>query len=172
MPSTPRVTSRECRRPEFNRDVLLGLDRSLVQQSGRVTPLANGFGSRRKKKGGAAQELYLLHLAELPNCGSDPYGFRQSTAPRTWITRPTEGNQLAGFQSSGFRSHSWPGLRRNENRKLRGHCERRCGRDRFIWETHPERLVSTVRDRHQDCGRSCHVRRSAFGARCRGYRRG
>ena len=29
-------------RPEFNRDVLLGLDRSSVQESGLVTPLANG----------------------------------------------------------------------------------------------------------------------------------
>ena len=60
-------------RPEFNRDVLLGLNRPFVQQSGCVTPLANGSLCARKKRERAAQEPYLQHLAELPDSGADPY---------------------------------------------------------------------------------------------------
>ena len=92
--------------PEFDRDVVLSRDRPPVQQSGRVTPLANGFNGGGKKRGGAAQELDLLHLAKLPDHGADFYGFRHSMViSRVGVTRPTEGNQLAGFQPSRSTSH-------------------------------------------------------------------
>jgi len=63
------------RRPEFNGDVLLRLDRPLVQKSRRVTPLANGAHGCRKKRERAAHELYTLDLAELSDGGADLYGF-------------------------------------------------------------------------------------------------
>src|ERR1700730_1294774 len=120
-------------RPEFNRDVLLSLDRPLVQERGAVTPLANGAHGSRKKRDRAAHELYIQHLAELSDGGADPNGFRRSIAiPRPWIARPNEGDKLARLQSSGFTSNCRSGLRRNKNRKFRGHRERRGGGDRFF----------------------------------------
>src|SRR5215469_6314384 len=110
------------RRPEFNGDVLLSLNRPSFQQRGRVTPLANSVLCGRKKSSGAAQELYVLHLAKLPYRGSDPYGLSCPVAiTRRWITRPTEGNKFAGFQSCRPMSQRRPGLRRNENGELRRH---------------------------------------------------
>src|SRR5204862_7635295 len=50
-------------------DLLFSLNRPFVQQSGPVTPLANGSHCGRKKRDGAAQELYLQHLAKLPYSG-------------------------------------------------------------------------------------------------------
>ena len=141
-------------RPEFNGDVALTLDRPAVQQSGLVTPLANGADSSRKKRGGAAQVLYIQHLAELSDGGADLYGFRRSVAiSRPWITRPSEGDELTGLQSSGFMSRCRSGLRSNKNRELRGHCERRgCG-DGFFRENQPERFAAVARATDKDCGR-------------------
>src|SRR5215472_2477747 len=108
--------------PEFDRDVLLSLDWPFVQQGGRVTPLANGFRGGRKKSGGTAQELYLLHLAKLPDRGAHPDGFSKSIAiRRPSITWPAEGDKVAGFQSSRPVSQCRPGRPRNENGELRGH---------------------------------------------------
>jgi len=61
--------------PEFNRDVLLSLDRPVVQESGLVTPQANGAHCSRKKRDRAAHELYIQYLAELSDGGADLYGF-------------------------------------------------------------------------------------------------
>ena len=63
------------RRPEFNRDVLLRLNRPLVQQSGSVTPLSNGSHGGRKKRNRPAQKLYLQNLATLPDSDTNPYRF-------------------------------------------------------------------------------------------------
>jgi len=63
-------------RPEFNGDVLLSLDRPSVQESGLVTPQANGAHCGRKKRDRAAHVLYIQHLAELSDGGADLYGFR------------------------------------------------------------------------------------------------
>jgi hypothetical protein len=62
-------------RQEFNRDVLLSLDRPFVQESGLVMPQANGARCSRKKRDRAAHELYIQHLAELSDGGADLYGF-------------------------------------------------------------------------------------------------
>jgi hypothetical protein len=67
-------------RLEFNRDVLLNLDRPFVQEGGPVTPLANGAHGSRKKRVRAAHQLYIQHLAELPDGGADLYGFCRSIA--------------------------------------------------------------------------------------------
>ena len=69
---------------EFNRDVLLSLDRRFVQESGRVTPQAHGAHGSRKKRDRAADELYIQHLAERSDGGADLYGFRRSIS----IARP------------------------------------------------------------------------------------
>jgi len=76
--------------------------------------------------------LYIQHLAELSDGGANLYGFRRSMSiPRPWITRPNEGDKLTGLQSSGFMRRCRSGLRRDKNRKLRGHRKRRGGGDRF-----------------------------------------
>jgi hypothetical protein len=62
-------------RQEFNRNVLLSLHRPFVQESGLVTPQANGAHCSRKKGDRAAHELYIQHLAERSDGGADPYGF-------------------------------------------------------------------------------------------------
>src|ERR1700686_784090 len=141
-------------RPEFNRDVLLNLDRPFVQESGPVTPQANGAHRGRKKRCRAAHELYIQHLAELSDGGADLYGFRRSISiPRPWITRPNEEGQVTSLQSSGSTSHCMSGLRGNKNRKLRGHRERRGGGDRFFRESHPERFAAMGWGSDKDCGR-------------------
>src|ERR1700686_2841737 len=118
-------------RPEFNRDVLLGLDRPFVQESGLVTPQANGANCSGKKRDRAAHELYIQHLAELSDGGADLYGFcRSISIPRPWIARPNVGDKLTSLQSRGFISHCRSGLWSNKNRKLRLHRERRGGGDR------------------------------------------
>jgi len=63
-------------RAEFNGDVLLSLNRPTVQESGFVTPLANGAHCSRKKRARAAHVLYIQHLAVLSDGGADLYGFR------------------------------------------------------------------------------------------------
>jgi hypothetical protein len=65
------------RRAEFNGDVLLSLDRSSVQESRGVTPLANGAHCGRKKRGRALHGLDIQHLAERSDGGADLYGFRR-----------------------------------------------------------------------------------------------
>src|SRR5580704_8673083 len=83
---------------EFNRDVLLGLNRFIVQESGLVAPLANGAHCSRKKRGRAAQALYIQHLAELSDAGADLYGFGRSVPiPRPWIARPNVGDKLTSL---------------------------------------------------------------------------
>lgn len=59
------------RRPELNHDVLLSLDRPLVQEGGFVTPLANGAQGSRKERNRTAHELYIQHLAKLPDGGAN-----------------------------------------------------------------------------------------------------
>src|SRR6202035_1490683 len=113
-------------RAEFNRDFLLSLDRSSVQESGLETPLANRAYCSRKKRDRAAHVLYIQDLAELSDGGEDLYGFRRSMSfPRPWIMRPNEGDKLTGLQASGFMSRRRSGLRRNKNRKLGGDRKRR-----------------------------------------------
>src|ERR1700675_1973442 len=116
----PRADARQMLwRPEFNGDVLLSLDRPSVQESGLVTPEANGAHGGRKKRDRAAHVLYIQHLAELSDGGADLYGFRRSIPiPRPWITRPNEGDKLTGLQASGIMSRRRTGLRRNKNGKL------------------------------------------------------
>ncbi len=141
-------------RPEFNRDVLLSLDRPFVQERGLVTPQANGAHGSRKKRDRAAYELYLQHLAELSDGGADRYGFcRSISIARPWITRPNVGDKLTGFQSSGFMSRCRSELRRNKNRKLRGHRKRRGGGDRFFRQNQPERFAAIAWASDKDCGR-------------------
>ena len=141
-------------RQEFNGDVLLSLDRPVVHKSGFVTPQANGAHCSRKKRDRAAHVLYIQHLAEVSDGGADLYGFRRSMSiPRLWITRPNEGDKLTGLQSSGFMSRSGSGLRRNKNRKLRGHRKRRGGGDRFFRENQPERFAAVAWASDKDCGR-------------------
>src|SRR5271156_5355549 len=106
---------------EFNRDLLLSLDRRVIHESGLVMPQANGARCSREKGDRAADELYIQHLAERSDGGADLYGF--ISIPRPWITRPDEGDEFARLQSSGFMSHCRSGLRSNKNRKLRGHRE-------------------------------------------------
>ncbi len=142
------------RRPEFNRDVLLGLDGSSVQESGLVTPLANGAHCSRKKRGRAVYELYIQHLTELSDGGADLYGFCRSVSiPRPCIARPNVGDKLTSLQPSGFMSHCRSWLRRNKNRKLRGHRERRRSGNRFFRESQPERLAAFGWGIDKDCGR-------------------
>jgi len=62
-------------RQEFNRDVLLSRDRPVVHESGFVTPQANGAHCSRQKRGRAAHELCIQHLAERSDGGADLYGF-------------------------------------------------------------------------------------------------
>jgi len=141
-------------RPECNGDVLLSLDRPAVQESGLVTPQANGAHCSRKKRDRATHALYIQHLAELSDGGTDLYGFRRSmSAPRPWITRPNEGDKLTGLQSSGLMSQCRSGLRRNKNGKLRGHRKRRGGGDRFLRENQPERFSAVAWTSDKDCGR-------------------
>src|ERR1700731_2960783 len=141
-------------RSAFNRDVLLSLDRPLVQESGLVTPQANGGHCGRKKGGRAAHELYILHLAEFSDGGAHLYRLRRSISiPRPWITRPGEGDELTSLQSSGFMSHCSSGLRSNKNRKLRGHSERRGGGNRFFRQSQPERFAAIAWASDKDCGR-------------------
>src|ERR1700722_8464346 len=141
-------------RQEFNRDVLLSLDRPFVQESGLVTPQAKGAHSSRKKSDRAAHKLYIQHLAELSDSGADLYGFwRSISTPRPWITRPNEGDKFTSLQSIGFMSHCRSGLRNNKNRKLRGHRERRGGGDRFFRQSQPERFAAIAWAPDKDCGR-------------------
>ena len=140
--------------PECNGDVLLSLDRPAVQESGVVTPQANGAHCSRKKRSRAAHVLYIQHLAEFSDGGADLYGFRRSMSiPRPWITRPNERNKLTSLQSSRFMSRCRSGLRRNKNGKLRGHRKRRGGGDRFFWENQPERFAAVAWASDKDCGR-------------------
>src|SRR5580704_6714714 len=142
------------RRPEFNRDVLLNLDRPFVQESRPVTPQANGAHCGRKKRNRSAHELYILHVAGLSDRGSDLYRFcRSISIPRHWIPRPNEEDKLTSLQPSRSMSLCGPGLRRNKNGKFRGHCDRRRRRDRFFRESHPEWFASVGRGSDKDCGR-------------------
>ena len=130
-------------RPEFNRDVLLNLDRPFVQESGPETPQANGVQRSGKKKDRAAYKLYIQHLAKLPDGGADLDGFcRSMTIRRLGITRPNEEDKLTSLQSYSFMSRCRSGLRRDKNRKFRGHREGRGGGDRFFRESHPERFAA------------------------------
>ena len=141
-------------RAKFDGDVLLSLDWLFVQESGLVTPQANSAPGRRKKRGRAAHELYIQHLAEFSDGGADLYGFcRSISLPRPWITRPNEGEKLAGLQSSGSTSRCISGLRRNKNRKLRGHRKRKGGGDRFFRESQPERFAAVAWASDKDCRR-------------------
>src|ERR1700739_3617033 len=141
-------------RPEFNRDVLLSLNRSSVQESGLVTPPANGAHCSRKKRDRAAHKLYIQHLAELSDGGADLYGFcRSISTPWPWIARPNVGDKLTSLQPSGFMSQCRFGLRRNKNRKLRGHRERRGSGNRFFRESQPERLAGFGWGTDKDCRR-------------------
>ena len=141
-------------RPECDGDVLLSLDRPAVQESGLVTPQANGAHCSRKERGRAAHVLYIQHLAELSDGGADLYSFRRSVSiPRPWITRPNEGDKLTGLQSSGIVGRCRSGLRSNKNRKLRGHCKRRRGGDRFLRENQPEWFAAVAWASDKDCGR-------------------
>ena len=140
-------------RPEFNRDVLLNLDGPFVQESGPVTPQANGTHGGWKKRDRAAHELYIQHLAERSDGGADPYGFcRPIAIPRPWITRPNEEGKLTSLQASGFTSHCMSRLRRNKNGKLRGHRERRGGGDRLFRESYAERFAAMGWGSDKDCG--------------------
>ena len=140
--------------PEFNRDVLLGLDGSLVQESGLVTPHANGAHCRGKKKDRAAHGPDVHHLAVLSDCGADLYGFCQSVSmPRPWVARLNVGDKLTSLQSSGLMSHCRSGLRKNKNRKLRGHREPIRGDDRFFREKQSERLAAFGWGGDKDRGR-------------------
>ena len=58
-------------RQEFNRDVLLSLDRLVVHESGLVAPQSNGARCSREKRDRAAHELYIQHLAERSDGGAD-----------------------------------------------------------------------------------------------------
>src|SRR5215469_133586 len=90
-------------RPEFNGEVLLRRDGPVVEQRGRVTPLANGARGGRKKRDRATQEFDGLDLAERPDRGADPDDLRQSRT-RLGKTRPNETDKLAGFEPGGPRS--------------------------------------------------------------------
>ena len=141
-------------RPEFNRDVLLSLDRSSVQESGHVTPPANGARCSRKKRDRTAHELYIQHLTELSDGGADLYGFCRSVSiPRPCIARPNVGDKLTSLQPGGLMSHCRSGLRRNKNRQLRGHRKRRGGGDRFFRESQPERFAAVAWAIDKNCGR-------------------
>jgi len=154
MESTPAQMRQILWRLEFNRDVLSGLNRLIVQESGVVTPLANGAHCSRKKRGRAAQALYIQYLAELSDGGADLYGFGRSVPiPRPWIARPNVGDKLTSLQPSGLMSYCSSGLRRNKNRELRGDREHRGGGDRFFRESQPERLAAFGWGSDKDCGR-------------------
>src|ERR1700721_1143868 len=93
-------------RLEFNRDVLLSLDRTFVQESGLVAPLPNGAYCMRKKRGRAAQALYIKALADLSDGAAALYGFgRPEPIPRLWIRNPNVGNNLTSSQPSGLTNH-------------------------------------------------------------------
>src|ERR1700751_4935232 len=154
MESTPAQMRKILWRLEFNRDVLLSLDRPFVQESGLVGPLANRVHCSRKKRGRAAQALYIQYLAELSDGGADLYSFGRSVPiPRPWIARPNVGDKLTRLQPSGLMSCCRSGLRRNNNRELRGDRERRGGGDRFFRESQPERLAAFGWGSDKDCGR-------------------
>src|ERR1700741_2118574 len=141
-------------RPEFNRDVLLSLNRSSVQESGLVAPLANGAHCSRKKRGRAAQALYIQYLAELSDGGADLYGFgRSEPIPRLWIAKPNIGDKLTSLQPTGLASHSRSVLGMDQNGELRGNRERRRGGDRFFRESHPERFAPFGWGSNKDYGR-------------------
>lgn len=104
------------RRAEFNGDVLLNRDGPFVQESGLVTPQANGVHRSGKKGSRAAQELDIQHLAQLSDRGADPNDFCCSIAiPLPRVAGPDEGDKLAGLQSGRFISRLRSGIRRNQN---------------------------------------------------------
>src|ERR1700745_2446343 len=141
MESTPAQMRQILWRLEFNRDVLSSLNRLIVQESGVVTPLANGAHCSRKKRGRAAQALYSQYVAELSDGGADLYGFGRSVPiPRTWIARPNVGDKLTSLQPSGLMSYCSCGLRRG-------------GGDRFFRESQPEQLAAFGWGSDKDCGR-------------------
>src|SRR6202021_3033342 len=118
MQATPAQMRKILWRLEFNRDVLLRLDRPFVQESGLVAPLAHGAHSSRKKRGRAAQALYIQYLAELADGGADLYGFGVSEPiPRLRIANTTAGNTLTSLQPSGLTSHSRSALGMDQNGK-------------------------------------------------------
>src|ERR1700722_19802768 len=154
MQSTPAQMRKILWRLEFNRDVLLRLDRPFVQESGLVAPLPNGAYCSRKKRGRAAQALYIQYLAELADGGADLYGFgRSEPIPRLRIAKPNVGDQLTSLQPSGLTSHSRYALGMDQNGKLRGNRERRRGGDRFFRESQPERLAPFGWGSNKDYGR-------------------
>src|ERR1700740_2580913 len=114
MESTPAQMRQILWRLEFNRDVLSGLNRLIVQEVWVVTPLGNGAHCSRKKRGRAAQALYIQYLAELSDGGADLYGFGRSVPiPRAWIARPNVGDKLTRLQPSGLMRGFRSGLGRN-----------------------------------------------------------
>jgi hypothetical protein len=140
--------------PEFNRDVLLGLDGPFVQESGLVTPHANGAHRSRKKRDRAAHGRDVHHLAVLSDCGADLYGFCQSVSmPRPWVARLNVGDKLTSLQSSGLMSHCRSRLRRNKNRESRGNREPRGDSDPFFRENQPGRLAAFGWGSDKDRGR-------------------
>jgi len=151
---TPSAPARQTLgRPKFNGHVLLRLHRPPIQERGLVMPLSNRTHRRGKKRARAAHALYIQHLAELSNGGADLHGFSRSmslSGPR--ITRPNEGDELAGLQSSGFLPRS-KSSGRNQHRKLRGHRKhgRRC--DRLFRQGQPERFAAVAWAIDKDCGR-------------------
>ena len=133
----------ELRGPEFNRNVLLSLDRSFVQEGGFETPEANGGYCTGKKSDWASHKRHILHLTELSDGSANLYGFwRTISIPRPRITRPNERDKFTGLQSRGLVSYGDSRLRRNKNRELRGNRERRGSGDRFFPEHHPERFTA------------------------------
>ena len=139
--------------PEFNRDVLLSLDGPFVQESGLVTPHANGAHCSGKKRNRAAHGRDVHHLAELSDGGTDLYGFCHSVSMlRPWIPRLNIGDKLTSLQSSGLMSHCRSGLRKNKNRKLRGNRERRGDSDQFFRENQPGRLAAFAWGSDKDRG--------------------
>src|ERR1700722_12344056 len=177
MESTPAQMRKILWRLEFNRDVLLSLDRPFVQESGFVAPLANGAHCGRKKRGRAAQALYIQYLAELSDGGADLYGFgRSEPIPRLRIGKTKEGNKHTSWKPSGWTSHSRYGLGMDQNGKLRGNRERRRGGDRFFRESQPERLAAFGWGSNKDYGRrrrsQCCACRRRYLARGQISRRG
>jgi hypothetical protein len=126
---------------EFNRDVLLSFDGPFVQESGLITPHANGVHGSGKKRNRAGHGRDVHHLAELSDGGTDLYGFFHSVPMlRPWIPRLNVGDKLTSLQSSRLMSHCRSGLRENKNRKLRGNRERRGDCDQFFRKKQPGRF--------------------------------
>jgi hypothetical protein len=63
-------------RPKFDGDVLLSLDRPIVQESRLVAPEANGADRGGKKRERPAHAFYVQNLAELSDGRTDLYRFR------------------------------------------------------------------------------------------------